>query len=261
MTAVLLGGAWAALAWATLSRHRPQPTRVRALAAASRRPRPIPDVLSAVGRLVWRCNRRPFHRPPSPGTERGLGAAALAVAVSLAVAPLLAPVVAGAGWALPALRARAAERRRLGGLEAGLTEIVDLLVLAVSAGCNVTHAVAAAGRRGSGPLAGELRRVSSEAARGRRLADALDELPARAGEATRAMAAVLAGCERYGTPALPALLRLADEVRRQRQRQAEAAARKVPVTLLFPLVLCILPAFALLTVAPTIAGALRELRH
>ena len=37
--------------------------------------------------------------------------------------------------------------------------------------------------------------------------------------------------------------------------RAEEAARRVPVKLLFPLVLCVLPAFALLTVAPLLAGA------
>ena len=45
-----------------------------------------------------------------------------------------------------------------------------------------------------------------------------------------------------------------------RQIRAEEAARRVPVRLLFPLVLCVLPAFALLTVAPLLAGALRSLR-
>ena len=41
---------------------------------------------------------------------------------------------------------------------------------------------------------------------------------------------------------------------------AEEAARRIPVKLLFPLVGCTLPAFALLTVAPLVAGALRSLR-
>ena len=180
--------------------------------------------------------------------------------LAFAVAPPLAPVVPAVAWAVPRLRSGSEARRRLRRLEASLPEVVDLLVLAVSAGCNVPLALAAAGRRGTGPVAAELRRVSAEAARGRRLADALDELPAVAGEPTRSLATVLAGCERYGTPVLPALQRLADEVRLQRQRRAEAAARRVPVTLLFPLVVCVLPAFALLTVAPLIAGALRELR-
>ncbi|HSH59547.1 MAG TPA: type II secretion system F family protein, partial [Acidimicrobiales bacterium] len=64
----------------------------------------------------------------------------------------------------------------------------------------------------------------------------------------------------YGAPLAASLDRIADHVRRQRRRRAEEAARKVPVMLLFPLVVCILPAFALLTVAPLIAGALHELR-
>ena len=45
----------------------------------------------------------------------------------------------------------------------------------------------------------------------------------------------------------------------QRRRRAEVAARKLPVKLLFPLVLCILPAFALLTVVPVIVSSLRAL--
>ena len=36
-------------------------------------------------------------------------------------------------------------------------------------------------------------------------------------------------------------------------------ARRVPVQLLFPLVACVLPAFALLTVVPLLAGTLRTL--
>jgi hypothetical protein len=50
------------------------------------------------------------------------------------------------------------------------------------------------------------------------------------------------------------------EVRADRRRRAEEAARKVPVKLLFPLVTCTLPAFGLLTVAPLVASAVRSLR-
>ena len=199
------------------------------------------------------------HRPPPP-SARAVGAAVAAALGTLAVAPVLVPAVAATAWLVPRHRAGATGRRRLRAVEAGLPDLVDLLVLAVGAGCNVPLALAAAGRRGTGPLAIEVRRVTAEVDRGRRLADALDDLPARAGEPVRSLAAVLAACERYGAPVLPALERLAGDVRLQRQRRAEAAARRVPVTLLFPLVLCILPAFALLTVAPLVAGALRELR-
>ncbi|HET7488306.1 MAG TPA: type II secretion system F family protein [Acidimicrobiales bacterium] len=240
MTGALLGAAWAALAASAVLGRRP-PRRLQALRGAA-------GPASA-----------PRRRGSGPGV-RTVAAAAVGALVVLPVAPPLAPVIVAAAWAVPWYRARAAERHRLERLEAGLPDVVDLLLLAVGAGCNVPQAVAAAGRRGLGPVAGELERVAGEVRRGRRLADALDELPGRAGEPLRGLAGVLAACERYGVPTQPALTRLADDVRRRRRHQAEAAARRLPIVLLFPLVLCILPAFALLTVAPLVAGALRELR-
>jgi tight adherence protein C len=155
---------------------------------------------------------------------------------------------------------RRARRRRAAALAAEVPDLVDLLVLAVGAGLTVSLAVAAVARRAPGGLAGELGRAAEEAALGRRLADALDDIPARAGEAVRPVVAALVASERYGAPVLSGLERLAGEVRRDRRRRAEEAARRVPVKLLFPLVGCTLPAFGLLTVAPLIAGALRALR-
>ena len=47
--------------------------------------------------------------------------------------------------------------------------------------------------------------------------------------------------------------------RHERRRQAEEAARTLPIKLCFPLVCCVLPAFVLLTIAPLVAGAVRSL--
>jgi tight adherence protein C len=124
----------------------------------------------------------------------------------------------------------------------------------------VPLAVAAVARRAPGPLGAELARAREETALGRRLADALDDVPDRAGEAVRPLVAALIASERYGAPLRAGLERLAGEVRADRRRRAEEAARKVPVKLLFPLVACTLPAFALLTVAPLVASAVRSLR-
>ncbi|MCB1006710.1 MAG: type II secretion system F family protein, partial [Acidimicrobiales bacterium] len=93
-----------------------------------------------------------------------------------------------------------------------------------------------------------------------RLADALAQVPDSLGERVRPLTTVLVSSERYGVALLPALERLAVETRLERRRAAEATARRVPVKLLFPLVLCTLPAFALLTVVPLLAGSLRSLR-
>lgn len=181
-------------------------------------------------------------------------AAGLAFGLPGAVATLLVAIT------VPRWRRQREARLRLAALEAELPEVVDLLALAVGAGMTVVQAVTAVARRGLGPLGAELRIVAGEVAHGRRLADALDELPQRAGEPARPLAATLAACERYGTSVADALERLAAEARDGQRRRAEQAARRLPILLLFPLVLCILPAFALVAIVPLIADAVPALR-
>ncbi len=199
-------------------------------------------------------------RPAGELAARRVGFALVAGTSWLVVLPWASPVAAALGWAVPGWSMRRAEARRLRAAAADLPEVVDLLVLAVGSGANVHQAVSWVAGRTRGAVAGELARCRDEAGRGRRLADALDEVPARAGEALRPLVGALAASERYGAPLGASLERLADEVRRERRRAAEEAARKVPVKLLFPLVTCTLPAFALLTVAPLVASAVRSLQ-
>lgn len=274
MNSALFGLAWAGVVLGASYRHRPRQRRVPAHPSrleygayrfgTPRTPERGWRVVEAVGRWLLRQGQRMRLLAPSSAPDgsraRRVGLVAIVGVTTAAAAPVLVPVVAFGAWSLPKLRARRQQRRHLARLEAALPEVVDLLVLAVGAGATVSHAVAAAGRRGVGPLAAEMRRITEEVRRGGRIADALDELPSRTSEAIRPLSAALASSERYGAPLATALQRLGDDVRRQRQRRSEEAARKVPVLLLFPLVLCILPAFALLTVAPLVAGALRTLR-
>ena len=247
---------------AALEPERLQEFRARALVGRASRPvarRERPRHLERACRWVGLRVLSAFMAHPDPEIAARLGAAVLAGALTLVVLRVAAPVVALGVWAVPVLRGRRRERRRLATLTADLPEVVDLLVLAVGAGLTVPLAVAAVARHAKGSLAAELRRVLDDVDHGRRLADALDDVPARAGEAARPLTAALVASERYGAPVVTGLERLADDVRRDRRR-AEEAARRVPVKLLFPLVTCTLPAFALLTVAPLIAGTLGSLR-
>jgi tight adherence protein C len=257
--AAALGAAWGALVVVAAWRRRPPPRRVRALARVDRwSGRPVRA--DRFGAVLASVAGRVLRRPVRQDVAGRVGLAVVLLALSLPVAPPLGLASAVAVGAVPVLRARRARRQHEAAVRRSLPEVADLFVVAVGAGLTVRLAVEAVARRAAGPVADELRSAVDELAAGRRLADALDDVPARAGEATRPLVATLVAAERYGGPLLDRLARLADEARADGRRRAEEAARRVPVTLLFPLVFCTLPAFALLTVAPLLAGGLRSLR-
>lgn len=238
MLTLVLPLSWAGLVLALAWRWRPAPARVRSLS---------PGVPSTAMPSL------------SPVARRWLAAAAAGLA-SVLVLPVAAPVAVLLAWGAPVLRTRRRAGAGTAALLRSLPETVDLLRLAVGAGCNVPLAVAAVGRRGSGPVAAELAWVTAQVDGGRRCADALDVAAVRLGPVARPLLAALAASDRYGAALDDTLARLAAEARADRRRRAEEAARRVPVRLLFPLVLLVLPAFALLTVAPLVAGGLGSLR-
>ena len=132
--------------------------------------------------------------------------------------------------------------------------MVDLVGVAIGAGCTPFLAIEHAASYGPARTARALRGVGHACALGRSLDDALRELGTSIvtlrplAETLRTSAARLAGRALLG--------RLAAEVRADARRRAEARARTIPVRLCFPLVACVLPAFVLLTVAPVVLGGL-----
>jgi tight adherence protein C len=153
-------------------------------------------------------------------------------------------------------RVRRAERRHDAQLQRELPVVVDLVGVAVSAGCTPFHAVEHATHFGPGHTAAALRGVMQACARGQSFDDALRDLGESA-TTLRPLTDALRTSARLGTPAAPGLGRLAAEVRADVRRRAEARARTVPVRLCFPLVMCVLPAFAVLTVVPAVLSGLR----
>jgi len=258
MIGALVPAAWAAVVAGAAWGRRPAPKRVRQLLTSRRRRRR--EVGAGVAERLGCALLRLLGRRPDPDTGRRIGLTLLAAAPLVAVMPVAAPAAALVSWSWPGVQARRDERRRLATMASALPDVVDLFVLAVGAGLTVPLAVEMVARRADGPLGAELRRVVADVGVGRRLADALEDVPGRGGESVRPLTAALIASERYGAPLTAGLERLAGEVRRDRRRRAEEAARRIPVKLLFPLVGCTLPAFALLTVAPLFAGAVRSLR-
>ena len=165
------------------------------------------------------------------------------------------PPLASIGRVLQSLVARRAARRDDAALRAELPVVVDLVAVALGAGCTPFLAIEHAARHAPSRTASVLRGVTRAQALGQSLDDALLAL-GRAHPILRPLADALRTSARLGSPATLVLERLAADVRADVRRRAEARARTVPVRLCFPLVACVLPAFALLTVAPVVLGGL-----
>jgi hypothetical protein len=154
-----------------------------------------------------------------------------------------------------ALLARSRDRRHDAALAAELPVALDLLGVAVGAGCTPYLAVEVAIRWAPPAIASRLGAVPRACGLGASFAHALDEV-ASTTPRLRLLADALLASDRLGAPVGPALARLAAEERAGLRRRAETDARRVPVRLLFPLVFLVLPAFGLLTVVPTLVGGL-----
>ena len=244
MTAVTVACA-VALTLLVLARCRPRAVRVIELTARAAASPP-----ARVGRT--RRVRRLVVRRLAPITI----AAALLGPFGAAAA-----IVAASMW--PRLRETRAHRRALHRAVLGYPDFVDMLVLSIKSGCTPRQALEAllevaptAARPG---IATILRRADT----GQRFAEAVAALqeppPVGLGPVALPLVDALALADRYGTPLPPILDRLADEARAQRRRNADAAARRLPIQLSFPLVGCTLPSFVLLTVVPLMAGTFSSL--
>jgi len=154
------------------------------------------------------------------------------------------------------LRRRAREADAIVARE--LPVALDLLGVAVGAGCTPYLAVEVAARWSPAPLAHVFADVLRTCALGLDFEAALDAA-AQATPRLRPVADALLSSDRLGVPAGPVLARLAEEDRTALRRAAEAHARRIPVRLLFPLVFLVLPAFVLLTVVPGLAAGLGRL--
>ena len=226
---------------------------------------------SVAGRSPVPATARPHSPPPSSSSPplarrrllRSLGAIAavlLAVGAAAVGGPLVVGVVVIVAVAVRRRRPHRVALARRRAIEAALPDAIELLVLCVHAGRSPTQAVVELASRALAAVLDGFVAVELQLHRGRGLADALGALPATLGPPAGELAAVMATADREGLPLAPVLDRLAADARAARRRQGEAAARRLPVRLSFPLVGCTLPAFVLLAIAPAVLGAVSTLR-
>jgi tight adherence protein C len=188
-----------------------------------------------------------------------------ALAALLAVALALAGTSWGTARADPPARPSTARepkrrKRRDRAIDDAFPDALDLFVVSVQAGLLPQQALAHVSTAVHPIIGRAFREVDERVGRGDRFVDALTCVVDHLGTRALTFVATLSAGERTGMPIGPVVDRIADEARQHRRRLAESASRELPVRLTFPLVLCTLPAFALVAIAPLLVGALSSLR-
>lgn len=235
--------------------------RLGSLAAATGRRLPLP----ASTRDAIAARAAGWMAPEDLAGRKFAGALAGVVAALLLTplprAPAAGALFAVAGWRLPDLRLDRRARERDERVRAALPDALDLLAACALAGMSLDRALRAIAGEVGGPLGEAIRETIRALDAGTPRRRAYRILGERAPVSdVRSLVRALERAERYGTSVARSLVVQARECRSRRRTAAEEAAHAAPVRMLFPLVLCFLPAFVLLTVAPVVLTALRSLR-
>jgi len=137
-----------------------------------------------------------------------------------------------------------------------LPDALDLLALAVASGLNVADSLDLVARFGPAALAGQVRPIVEAIDTGRPVISALHTAGSDPRHPFGIVLAALGEAHVNGTAIEIRLISISADLRGIARSREQTAARKLSVRLLLPLVLCMLPAFALLTIVPVLIEAL-----
>lgn len=136
-----------------------------------------------------------------------------------------------------------------------LPDMLDMLTISVEAGLGFDQAVSKIVGTTSGALAQEFSRALQEIQAGTERTVALRNLEQRAPIAElSAFITAIVQAEKLGVPIGNILRAQAGDMRLMRRQRAEERAQKTPVKIVFPLILCILPATLIVIMGPAVVS-------
>jgi len=164
---------------------------------------------------------------------------------------LISVAAAAAGFFLPDLLLYNIAVKRQEELRRGLADALDMLTVCVEAGQGFDAALMQVARSTTGPLAGEFTRALQEIQLGKPRGEAFDSVSRRSNiTEMRTFVTALVQADRLGLPIGSVLREQANQMRLIRRQRAEEKAMKVPVKILFPMLLCIFPAMFIVIIGP-----------
>ncbi len=174
-------------------------------------------------------------------------------------APFVSAVAIGlmafVGFVLPdsALNRKVEERQRE--ILRTLSDTLDLLTISVEAGLSLNAAIAQVVQNVPGVLSAEFARMLQEIQLGVPRSEAFRHLADRTDvDELNAFALAMIQADSFGVSIASVLRTQAQQLRIKRRQRAEQKAQQTPVKIVFPLVLCVLPALFVVIVGP---GAIR----
>ncbi|MFL6099594.1 MAG: type II secretion system F family protein [Actinomycetales bacterium] len=244
---------------------------ITALPASERLVRPAVQRLTRIGRRLTPIDtpKRLQSRldvagnPPQWSVERILAAKAAGLAAGVALGLLVmltGRVLAGLLWVaggavvgfwLPNVLLYNAGLKRQEKVRRSLPDAMDMLTVCVEAGLGFDAGLAQVARNAEGPIAGEFARLLREMQLGKTRVEAFQDLAARTTvPELKVFVSALVQSDRLGIPLAGVLREQAAEMRLKRRQRAEEQAQKVPIKILFPLLLCIFPALFVVVIGP-----------
>ena len=132
-----------------------------------------------------------------------------------------------------------------------LSDTLDLLTISVEAGLSLNAAIAQVVHNVPGVLSSEFARMLQEIQLGISRSDAFRNLAERTDvDELNAFALAMIQADVFGVSISSVLRTQAQQLRIKRRQRAEAKAQQTPVKIVFPLILCILPALFTVIIGP-----------
>jgi tight adherence protein C len=164
------------------------------------------------------------------------------------------------GWFGPPslLSARASRRRE--NIQRELPDTMDLLTISVEAGLGFDAAVGQCITNIKGTLADELSRVMQEMQLGVARSQAFRNLDTRTDvDELKSFVLAMIQADQFGISVSRVLRAQAAQLRVRRRQRAEEKAMKLPVKMIFPLILCVMPSLFVVVIGPGVVRIAQNL--
>jgi tight adherence protein C len=191
-------------------------------------------------------------------------AGSLLITRALGLTGLTGMIVIGlitiAGFLLPDSTLSRKVEERQHEILASLSDTLDLLTISVEAGLSLNAAIAQVVQNVPGTLSAEFARMLQEIQLGVPRSEAFRHLAERTDvEELNAFALAMIQADVFGVSIASVLRTQAQQLRIKRRQRAEARAQQTPVKIVFPLILCILPALFVVIIGPGVIRIMNQL--